>query len=78
MKASLLEGLPPEEQDEAKAEFLQAWHFRQNLIRVLRKEIDSLVVSMCDEALFGNEWALHQAEKIAEIRAKRRFIALLE
>lgn len=78
MKASLLNGVPENEHNEIKADFVQAYRFRQNLVRVLQKEIDSLVVSMCDETLFGNEWALHQAEKIAEIRAKRRFIDLLE
>lgn len=78
MKQSLLEGLLPEEIDEAKAEYISAYRFRENLIRVLRKEIDSLVVSMCDESLFEKDWALVQAEKVAEIKAKRRFISLLE
>ena len=77
MKLSLLEGMNEEEKQEATAEFISAFRFRQNLIRVLEKEVQSLVVSMLDEDLYSKDWPLIQADKIAQIRAKRKFISLL-
>ncbi len=78
MKLSLLEGLTENEQEEAKEDFIRAFRFRQNLKRVVEKEIASIVTKMCDETLFENDWAYQQAVKVAEIRAKRKIISLLE
>lgn len=78
MKQSLVEGMTPHEEQEARAEYVSAFRFRQNLIRVLEKEISSLVVNMCDESQFEKDWPLIQADRVAQIKAKRRFISLLE
>jgi hypothetical protein len=78
MRASLLEGVDEVDRDEAKADFVSAFRFRKNLSRVLEKEIQSLIVNMCDEDMFSKDWPLIQADRVAQIKAKRKLISLLE
>lgn len=78
MKQSLYEGTTDKERELVRIDYEKALPFRKNLIRVLEKEVQTIVTSMCDEDLFSKDWPLVQATKIAEIKSKRRLIALLE
>jgi hypothetical protein len=69
-------------EDEAtnmKYEFEKAYRFRQRLAELLQKDIDVSVVSMTKEEHFESpSWSLIQADRVAQIKAYRKIISLLE
>lgn len=78
MKSSLTEGLTDLEAQEAKEEYEKAFRFRKNLTRVLEKDMKTLITNMCDEDHFSKDWSFVQADRVAQLKAFRRFLALLE
>lgn len=79
MKTRFLDGLTEDEQDQAKYEFEKAFRFRQQLKELLLKDIESNVTSMTkDEHFDSPSWALIQADRVAQIRAYKKIIGLLD
>lgn len=79
MKTSLTYGLTKEEAEELRGEFLHAYHLRQRLITMLRKNISSYQDTMrSDEAFLHPNFAMLQAEKLGRINEAEKIIALLE
>lgn len=79
MKTSLTAGLTKEEKSELSANFINALPLRKRVIEMLEKEIESLNTNMRDEDHFSSpNWALIQADRIAQIKAKKKLISLFE
>lgn len=79
MKTSITSGLDDKDKGELKAEFLSSFRLRERLIAMLDKDIENLRSSMEDVSSFSSpNWALEQASRGAEIRAKKKLITLLK
>lgn len=76
MKARLLEGLSEQEQMELRSEFTHCRRLRQRVRDILTKDIDTLVVSMCNDEHFQSDWAYVQADRVAQVKALRKLISL--
>lgn len=79
MKSRIIDGLSDKEKDEMKYEFEKAFRFRERLKSILEKEMDSFVINMTKEENFDSpSWALIQADRVAQIKAYKKIIGLLE
>lgn len=79
MKTKLLSNLTPEDEAELRQNFVYSLVLRKRLIEVLESEIDSHHASMRKEENFDKpNWALIQADRIAQVKALKRVISLLE
>ena len=79
MKTRITDGLTEDDASSMKYEFEKALRFRQRLAELLQKDIEASVVNMTKEEHFDNpSWALVQADRVAQIKAYRKIIALLE
>lgn len=79
MKSRMIEGLSINEQEQMKYEYEKAYHFRQRLQQILEKEIETFVINMTKEEHFDSpSWPLVQADRVAQIKAYRKIIGLLE
>jgi len=79
MKSRWVEGLENEgDKEEVKYEFEKALKTRKRLSQLLEKEITSIVINMTNEEHFDKDWALVQADRVAQIKAYRKIMNLLE
>lgn len=78
MKSSFFVGLNEKERKDAEEDFKASFRFRKRMIEILEKEIDSIVASMCNDESYMKDWSLLQAQKIAEIKSRKKFISFLE
>jgi len=78
MKKSLIRGFSKEETPEIRGAFVDAHRFRKHLTLVLRREVESLQVSMRNEDNFDSpNWAFIQADKVAQTKALLKVIGML-
>lgn len=79
MKQRWFEGIENEADKEAiRYEFEKSVKARQRLAVMLEKEIQTLVINMTSEEHFDRDWALLQADRVAQIKAYRKIMGLLE
>lgn len=77
MKTTLLKGLDEAEKKEVEGEFISSYHFRQQVIKHLRSEIESTQRAMRDlEGYEKGSWAMYQADRLGQIRAYEKIISL--
>lgn len=76
MKTRIMEGLSEQEQTELRSEWVASLRLRRRIEEILRKDIDSLVVSMCNDEHFQSDWPYVQADRVAQIKAMRKIISL--
>jgi len=78
MKSKLTKGLEPDEASAVRGAFLEALQFRKRLTVVLNDEVKSLQASMRNEEAFESpNWALRQADRVAQTKALLRVISLI-
>lgn len=79
MKLRLLKGLKKSDEDEFKAQFIQAQRFRKRMREVIDEELASLHKSMENEAHWDSvNWAFIQADRVAQAKALRRMKGWIE
>jgi len=79
MKTRVLKGLDDETKAELNAQFVHCARWRKRMVEILNEDIDALHASMRNEENFDSpNWALLQADRLAQVKAKRKFISLLE
>lgn len=79
MKTRFLKGLNEEETAELTAQFVHCARWRKRMVEILNEDIESLHASMRKEDNFDSpNWALIQADRVAQVKAVKKFIALLE
>lgn len=79
MITKLLKGLSAEAKAELKANYIESLVFRKALVKMLNEEIEALQADMTkDEHLHSPNWSLIQADRIAQIKTKKKIISLLQ
>lgn len=77
MKTSLLKGLDEQEKKELEAEFIASYRLRQQMIKHLEGEIQSIQYAMRDlESYEKGSWPMYQADRLGQIRAYEKLISL--
>lgn len=77
MKSSIYKGLGEQEASELRSEFISCHRLRARLVEQLESRISNINSEMLTSDTTSANWALGQAERIAEIRATKRLISLL-
>lgn len=78
MKTRLIKGLNKTEAMGVKENFASSFRFREHLTKVLNEEIDSLHASMRDDEMFEKpSWAYYQADRVAQVKALKTVISLI-
>lgn len=79
MKTSLTKGMDEREKEEFKAQFINSYPVRSKYIEVLEEKIKGIYKEMLEEDISSSpSWPISQASKLAEVRALRKIISLLE
>lgn len=80
MKSSITAGLNEKEATELRQEFVASFYIRKRLREMLAKDIEVLHQSMKNEEFLTSSpnWTLIQVDRIAQIKAYEKIIALLE
>lgn len=79
MKTRVLKGLDDDVAAELKAQFVHSARWRKRMVEVLNEDIDALHASMRKEENFDSpNWSLIQADRVAQVKALKKFISLLE
>lgn len=79
MKTRILTGLNEQDASELKGQFIASSRLRKRLVEVLEGDIESLRADMArDEHFKSPNWNLIQADRIAQEKAIRKFISLIE
>ena len=77
MNLSLTKGLDEREKKEVEGEFLSSYHLRQQVIKHLGEEIQSIQRAMRDlDGYDKASWAMYQADRLGQIRAYEKIISL--
>jgi hypothetical protein len=78
MKTRINAGLEKGEVEKIEYEFKGSKRFRERIIEILEKDIQGLYNDMLAEEIYDPNFALSQASRLGEIRAKKSLISLLE
>lgn len=79
MKTKLLNNLSNTEKEDLKQNFVYSKIFRDRLKEVLEKDIEALYASMRNEEMFElPNWALVQADRVAQTKVLKKIISYLE
>ena len=79
MKSRLTAGLTREEADNFAKDFAAATPLRKRIRELLEKDVDSLYASMGEEEVLSSpSWPYLQADRIAQVKAYKKIISLLE
>lgn len=79
MKTRILKGLSEEDKSELKAQHLGCARLRKHLIKLLDEDIDALRADMRNEEHYQSpNWPLIQADRIAQEKAIKKVMSLLE
>lgn len=75
MLSSYFSGLTKEEKEEAENEYKSAFLFRQRLIKLLEKQIDTDFKAMLNEEEFNPN---NHIERLAKIKATKKVVNFLK
>lgn len=78
MLQKLTKGLNEDELDSFKYEYDKSIKFRQRLVEVLEKDLESVYTSMRNEENFDSSWPYKQAELVAQSRVYKKMISMLK
>lgn len=77
MNLSLTKGLTKDEKKEVEGEFISSYHFRQQVVKYLEAEVESIQRAMRDlEGYDKASWPMYQADRLGQIRAYEKIISL--
>lgn len=79
MKSRLLNGLEDGHKDLVEGQWKTSSRMRERMVELLERDIDAIHLSMRNEAQYNKaSWPYEQAEKIGEVKALKKIIALLQ
>lgn len=79
MKTRLLNGLEDGHKDLVESQWKSSVRMRERLQELLERDIEAVHLSMRDETQYNKaSWPYEQAEKIGEVKALKKLIALLK
>lgn len=79
MKTIWWKGVEKDQEDSIREYYIQGLHMRKRMKVILNDEIESLHNDMLNEShLESPNWALIQADRLAQIKALKRVISLIE
>lgn len=79
MKTVWWKGVDKDQEDPIREYYIQGLQMRKRMKVILNEEIESLHNDMLNEAHFESpNWALVQADRLAQIKALKRVISLIE
>lgn len=79
MKTSLLLNLNEQDKKEVTQSFISGAFFRKQLALVIRRKIDNLRSDMeSDDALTSDNWEYRQVDRLAQIKAMKTILTLIE
>ena len=77
MKSKLLNKVDKDNRAELKQSFVASQYYRKTLIAYLEGLVEEAHTAMRKDSLENPNWAISQAQKVAEVRAYKRVVELL-